>query len=104
MSTAPPKGPAPTPPGVPPPPPERYRLALVGGGTEEVDRIEVKNRIRRGELVDSTQIALAGSDEWRATSTFPELQRYLALAAESRRVVAVPVQAPRATSGEVASM
>lgn len=91
-------------PGSSEPPHPRYKLALYGGGTEEVDRFELRDRIRKGEVDDRTQIAAAGSDDWLLSTAFPELKRYLELAAQSRKVVALKQPARRAVSTDVTSM
>src|SRR5258707_4622460 len=91
-------------PPAPPPPPERYKLALYGGGVEEVDRFEVRAGIRRGEVDSRTQLARVGTDNWKPTSAFPELARYVDLARENRAVVSLAQGPPRAQQTHVGSM
>jgi hypothetical protein len=85
---------APGPPGSDPPAPERYRLALYGGGTEEVDKFALRDRIRRGELDGKTVVARVGSDDWRPMSDYPELRRYLEMATAARPAPASPGAKP----------
>jgi hypothetical protein len=63
-------------------PVERYRVAMYGGGIEEIDRLEARDRIRRREILATTELAHAGTDDWKRALQYPELSRYLALAAE----------------------
>jgi hypothetical protein len=73
----------------------RYRFVQYGGGVEELDRLGVRDRIRSGDIEGHTELALVGSDEWRAASTFPEFARYFELAAVgTRRVSGQYVVAP----------
>jgi hypothetical protein len=102
MSVA--RPPAPPQPPAPPPPPERYKLALYGGGVEELDRLELRNRIRHGEVDSRTQLARVGTEDWKPTAAFPELARYIELAREKRAVVAVAQGPPRAQQAHVGSM
>lgn len=76
--------------------PERYRIALHGGGIEEVDRAGVRDRIRRGEVVERSELARAGTEEWKAAREFPELARYLQLAASQAAAREAPVSITRA--------
>ncbi|HKC25248.1 MAG TPA: DUF4013 domain-containing protein [Thermoanaerobaculia bacterium] len=101
MSVA--RPPAPPPPA-PPPPPERYKLALYGGGVEEVDRFEVRDRIRRGDVDSRTQLARVGTDDWKPAGAFPELARYVDLAREKRAVVSLSQGPARAQQAHVGSM
>ncbi len=63
------------------PPGQRYRFVPYGGGVEELDRLGVRDRIRSGDIAASTELALVGSDDWRAAASYPELARYFELAA-----------------------
>jgi hypothetical protein len=56
---------------------------MYGGGIAEVDRYQLRERIRHGEVSASTEIAPVGTDEWRQAASYPELARYLELAAAS---------------------
>jgi uncharacterized membrane protein len=56
---------------------------MYGGGIEEVDRYQLRERIRRGEVSASTEIAPVGTDGWKQVALYPELARYLELAAAS---------------------
>ncbi len=61
------------------------------GGIEEIDRYELRERIRRGEANAGTEIAPSGSDEWKRISAYPELSRYLELALTSPKIPTAPV-------------
>lgn len=77
-------------------PAQKYRLAMYGGGIEELDRFGLRDRIRSGEVGELTELALAGTDEWRPASSYPELKRYLDIAATSgQRLAAPPGTAPK---------
>jgi hypothetical protein len=78
---------------------ERYRIAMYGGGIEEIDRDELRERIRRREVTDATEVARAGTDEWRKVSYYPELKGYLNLAATAPAQPAA-VRASRAAPAE----
>lgn len=54
---------------------------MFGGGIEEVDRYELRDRIRRGEVTARTEIARAGTDDWRRVSEYTELRHYVDMAA-----------------------
>ena len=69
---------------------QRYRIAIYGGGVEEIDRYELRERIRRREAHAETEVALAGTDEWKRISTYPELARYLELVLTSSNVPSGP--------------
>ena len=60
---------------------QRYKFVPYGGGVEELDRLEVRDRIRAGEITADTELAPAGTDDWRRAVTFPELVRYFEIAA-----------------------
>lgn len=62
-----------------PQPVTRYRFSD-GGGLEELDRFAVRDRIRSGEIARTTELAIVGTDEWKAADTFPELVRYFDMA------------------------
>ncbi len=62
-------------------PARRYRFVPYGGGVEELDRFAVRDRIRSGDIVPATELALVGTDDWRAADSYPELARYFELAA-----------------------
>src|SRR5258708_1571203 len=62
------------------PPPQRYRIAVYGGGIEELDRFAVRDRIRTGEIAELTELALVPTDDWRAAADYPELIRYFNIA------------------------
>ena len=62
---------------------QRYRVAMYGGGIEEVDRYQLRERIRRGEVGASTEIAPVGTEDWKQVATYPELAQYVELAAAS---------------------
>lgn len=75
------------------PPRQMYRLPQYGGGIEELDRFALRDRIRNGEVSRATEIALKGSEEWRAAESFPELLRYFDLAGLKPAVAAGPMVA-----------
>lgn len=54
---------------------------MYGGGIDEVDRYQLRERIRRGEVTASTEIAPIGTEDWKRVASYPELARYLELAA-----------------------
>jgi hypothetical protein len=56
---------------------------MYGGGIEEVDRYQLRQRIRRGETSGSDEIAPVGTEDWKPVASYPELARYLELAAAS---------------------
>jgi hypothetical protein len=62
------------------PDPQQYRFVQAGGGVEMLDRFAVRDRIRSGDIDAQTELALAGGDDWKPASSFPELTRYFALA------------------------
>lgn len=62
-------------------PARRYRFVPYGGGVEELDRFAVRDRIRSGDIVPATELALVGTDDWRTADSYPELVRYFELAA-----------------------
>ena len=79
----------------------QYRVVQYGGGVDEVDRFGIRDRIRSGDVVALTEIAVAGTDEWRAAATYPEFARYFEMAATSlqapgsfKDVPRTPVVAP----------
>jgi hypothetical protein len=84
-------------------PVQRYRIGMYGGGIEEIDRYQLRERIRRGEVSAATEIAPAGSDEWRRVSAYPELTRYLELAATQPKVSDAPVTSRTVPAETVAS-
>src|SRR5688572_5267603 len=57
-------------------PQQRYRVAMYGGGIEELDRFGIRDLIRRGDVSAQTELALAGSEEWKTAASYPELARY----------------------------
>lgn len=70
--------------GQPPPPPRAeagYHVA--GEGREVFTRFQIRDRIRDGQISSATELAAQGSEDYRPASSFPELQRYLALATPS---------------------
>ncbi|HEX2122930.1 MAG TPA: hypothetical protein VHL59_14960 [Thermoanaerobaculia bacterium] len=75
-------------------PSQRYKLAQYGGGIEELDRFGIRDRIRAGEITAYTELAAAGTEEWRAAAAFPELSRYFEIAALRPRTLAGPMVAP----------
>lgn len=78
---------------------QRYRYVPYGGGVEELDRFGVRDRVRTGDIVPESELAVAGTDDWRAAVSYPELARYFELAATKPRTmpgVPVKVVPPRA--------
>jgi len=67
-------------------PQSRYRFVPYGGGVEELDRLAVRDRIRSGDIEGHTELAPAGTEQWRPAASFPELARYFELAAAGSRV------------------
>lgn len=66
---------------------QRYRYVPYGGGVEELDRFGVRDRIRTGDIVAESELALVGTDDWRAAVSYPELARYFELAATKPRTL-----------------
>jgi len=62
-------------------PQTRYRYVPYGGSVEEHDRFGIAQKIRRGDIDDATQLAVAGTDQWQPAASFPELARYFELVA-----------------------
>jgi hypothetical protein len=52
---------------------------MYGGGIDELDKFQLRDRIRAGEVMRQTEIALKGSEDWKAADSFPELARYFDL-------------------------
>ncbi|HEX6088321.1 MAG TPA: hypothetical protein VF266_27570 [Thermoanaerobaculia bacterium] len=78
---------------------QRYKYVPYGGGVEELDRFGVRDRIRAGDIVAESELAFAGTDDWRTAVSYPELARYFELAATQPRTmpgVAIKVAPPRA--------
>jgi len=75
------------------PPTLRFRFVQYGGGIEEIDRFAVRDRIRAGDILRETELAPAGTDDWRAAASYPELVRYFELA--GTRSAAGPPQATK---------
>lgn len=72
---------------------QRYKYVPYGGGVEELDRFGVRDRIRAGDIVAESELAVAGTDDWRAAVSYPELARYFELAAAKPRTMpGVPVK------------
>jgi hypothetical protein len=67
-----------------------WRIALVGGGIEEVDQGELRARIRRREVDGTTEVCRPGSDAWIRASEAPELASWLRLSAETPTVSIQP--------------
>ena len=96
----------------PPTPQPVYQVA--GEGKEEFTRLEIRDRIRGGEILPHTELALKGTESYRAASSFPELSRYFSLAgpavaiapgipgyqgrAQARAVAAPPAAVPSVAS------
>lgn len=55
----------------------RYQIA--GEGKELFSRMDLRERIRSGEIGAGTEIAREGTDEFRAAGEYPELARYFSL-------------------------
>ena len=76
----------------------RYKFVPYGGGVEEADRFGIRDLIRNGEIVAESELAIVGTDEWRAAVSYPELARYFELAATKPRTmpgVPLKVEPPR---------
>ena len=72
----------------------RYRYVPYGGSVEEHDRFAIAQKIRHGDIDGSTQLAVVGSDLWKAAASYPELARYFELAAARPAASAVYAAAP----------
>lgn len=67
--------------GQPPQPPRAEVGYIVAGeGREVFTRFQIRDRIREGQISPATELAMQGSEDYRPASSFPELQRYFALA------------------------
>ena len=73
---------------------QRYR---VFGREGAFDRIEMRDLIRAGEVTSLTDVTVDGSEQWKSAGMYPELARYLALAA-SEHAPAHDAGATKATS------
>jgi hypothetical protein len=73
----------------------RYR---VFGRDRDFDRNEMRELIRQGEVTSLTDVAISGEDNWRGAGFYPELQKWLALAARSK-APARPAATPAAVKG-----
>ncbi len=71
-----------------------YKLPQYGGGIEELDRFGLRDRIRSGDVKRATEIALKGTEDWRAAESFPELARYFDLVALHPVATPGPMVAP----------
>jgi hypothetical protein len=80
-----------------PAPQTRYCYVPYGGGVEEHDRLGIAQKIRRGDIDGATQLAVAGTEQWRPAASYPELVRYFELVAArpdtSVAAVALPAHA-----------
>src|SRR5688572_8488280 len=86
----------------PPNPQPVYQVA--GEGKEEFTRLEIRDRIRGGEILPNTEIALKGSESYRAASSFPELSRYFSLAGPAVAIApGIPAYQGRAQPREMAA-
>ena len=65
-----------------------YQIA--GDGREKLNVIGLRDRIRRGELHPTDQIAIAGTEDWKAASEYPALTRYFNLVKPSAPVAGAP--------------
>ena len=68
-------------------PQDRYRIF---GRDGLHDRFQWRDLIRQGEVTSSTDLCLEGSEEWKAASNYPELQRYLSLAVPQQQQATSP--------------
>jgi hypothetical protein len=66
---------------------QRYKFVPYGGGVEELDRFAVRDRIRTGDIEAHSELAIVGTDDWRAAVSYPELARYFELAASRPRTM-----------------
>ncbi|HUR79473.1 MAG TPA: hypothetical protein VM733_01810, partial [Thermoanaerobaculia bacterium] len=72
---------------------QRYKYVPYGGGVEELDRFGVRDRIRAGDIAPESELAVVGTDDWRAAVSYPELARYFELmATKPRTMPGVPVK------------
>jgi hypothetical protein len=85
-------------------PAQRYKLAMYGGGIEELDRFGVRDRIRSGEITAGTELAFSQTDVWNAAASYPELQRYFEMAAVTTRQSLTERSEVRAEARPVESM
>jgi hypothetical protein len=77
------------------PPAIRYR---VFGRSESFDRAGMRELIRRGEVSSLTDVAIENSNDWKPAGNYPELLRYLSLAAQAHQSSAPRVEAAAKTS------
>ena len=78
----------------PTPPVQRYKFVQYGGGIEELDRFAIRDRIRGGEITGETELAIVGTDQWQPAALYPELGRYLEIAATRSPAVSGGVVTP----------
>ncbi|MGH9458245.1 MAG: hypothetical protein ACRD2J_11485 [Thermoanaerobaculia bacterium] len=76
-------------------PAERYQIA--GEGKDAFTRTDLRDRIRTGDLLGSTEIALEGTDDFRPAADFPELARYFSLVTSTTTVVSTATFVPAAS-------
>lgn len=74
----------------------RYRIA--GEGRELFSRMNLRDRIRGGEVVGTTEIATEGSEDYRPAAEYPELARYLSLLSAQETPVSVSTFVPGGAS------
>jgi len=60
---------------------QEYKFVPYGGGVEQLDRLAVRDRIRSGDILPQSELAIAGTDEWKPAVSYPELVRYFEMAA-----------------------
>lgn len=75
-------------------PQQRYKRVLYGGGVEEHDRFGIRDLIRSGEVAAGTELAVTGTDDWRAADSYPELARYFSLVTARPQASPGPLVAP----------
>jgi hypothetical protein len=68
-----------------------WRIARYGGGIDEVALDELRERIRRGEVVGSMEISPPGTNQWVRVAEVPELAAWLRVSRESPAVLKAAV-------------
>lgn len=74
----------------------RYQVA--GDGKQLFTRADLRDRIRSGEIVMMTGVAMEGTDEFRPAGEFPELARYFSLLSSEHGVASASALVTPSTS------
>lgn len=61
----------------------RYTVVNAKAAVEEIDRNELRSRIRGGSITPETLMASRGTEDWQPAGRYPELKRYFDLASQA---------------------